>query len=554
MSSTRSKRDVHVLIAAVAATLLVARVSAHDVGSLPSNPAIVALVDEVSADSLHATMSALVAFGTRHFNSDTLSQTIGVGAARRWVAARLAAAGGGGLATRYVSFDTTTCALYRVHRNVVATHDGSAALERAFLVSAHLDSRTVDVCDRFSPAPGANDDASGVALVLEMARLLANVETDADLMFVAMATEEFGLLGSRALAASLAADGVRLDGMVTNDIVGNITGCADPACPPGEPVIVDSLSVRHFSRGPSSSAHRQLTRAMALAAMRYVPELSVTLVPSEDRPMRGGDHLPFSDLGVASARFTEANEDGDGTGENGHQHNGDDTLDRVNVPYLARITRLNLAGFANLAMAPESPDAPAVVPLGEGRLEVSWPAVTTAPDLAGYRVALRRAFGDSLFYFRVEDAGLDPDPTQTHLLTGVDETLALHVSVSAYDAAWNESIFSPETFVSPTVDAQESEPHATTRPALAITGAPDAAVVHVRLVAPRQGRVVVDVLDAAGRRVALVLDAERESGSHELAWHARRDAGREPLASGIYFVRFLLDGELEGVAKLPRVR
>jgi hypothetical protein len=535
VSSARVGGGWAACIALVASGLLVARVVAHDVESLPSNPAIVALVDSVSRDSLRASVETLAGFGTRHSNSDTLSTTSGIGAARRHVFSRLSAVGDGLLDVAYVDFDTALCARWGRHRNVVATRPGTGALARSFVVGAHLDSRTIDACDRFSVAPGANDDASGVAVVLETARLLATITPEADLLFAAFTAEEQGLVGSGVVAERLAAAGARVDGMITNDIVGNVVGCADPACPPGEPVVVDSMSVRHFSRGPSTSIHRQLTRAMALAAMRYVPGFTVTLVPMEDRPLRAGDHVSFADRGYAAARLTEPNENGDGTGQNGHQHNGEDTIEHVDVGYLSRIAALNVAGFANLALAPESPGTPTLTPLGEGRLMVSWSGIGGAPDLAGYRVALRRAFGDSLFYFRIDDAGLDAGETQSHVLEDVDETLALHVSVSAYDAEGNESIFSPETFLAPTVGVGSPGAGDPDDPELAVIGAPGTEPLRIRFGVPAPGWVVLDVIDVSGRRVDVLVDGSRPAGVYEKAW-------RPEAAPGVYVVRLQAPG------------
>jgi hypothetical protein len=532
--------------AAIASGLLVARVFAHDVGSLPPNPTVVALVEGVSVDSLRAVVETLAGFGTRHTNSDTLSTTSGIGAARRYVFDRLEAVGGGALDVAYVSFDTTLCARLGLHRNVIASLPGVSGPARTFLVSAHLDSRTIDPCHRFAAAPGANDDASGVALVIETARLLCSVTPDADVLFAAVTGEEQGLVGSRVLAGMLAAAKTRIDGMITNDIVGNVTGCANPACPVGEPVIVDSTSVRHFSRGPGTSVHRQLTRAMALAAMRYVPELGVTLVPMEDRPMRAGDHVPFADLGYPAARFTEANENGDGTGTNGHQHNADDLVELVDVNYLARVTALNVAGFANLALAPESPAVPALTPLGEEALLVSWPSVETVPDVAGYRVALRRAVADTLFYFRIDDAGLDAGAVQAHVLEGVDETLAFYVSVSAYDTDGNESVFSTEAFLAPVVAVQGAA-GAPGVPHLELIGAPDAPRVRVRFALPAGGHVTLDVLDVSGRLVRRLVDSRRAEGTHDEEWE------RPFAVPGVYFLRLRVDGREVASRKLAIV-
>ena len=332
------------------------------------------------------------------------------------------------------------CNVAGAHRNAMATIDGSQVPRRHLIVSAHLDSRTRDRCDATSFAPGADDDGSGVAAVLEMGRLLGPVATEATVILMTVTGEEQGLFGSTAFAEDALKRELRIDGVVNNDLIGSPSGCADPACPPESPRQSDPTSARAFSEGPATSAHRQLTRAMKRQARRYVPEFTVNLIPALDRPGRGGDHTPFSRRGFAAMRFTEAFEDGDGSGRNGHQHNETDTIDQVDFDYLAAMTRVNLAGLANLALAPESPPTPTVTVLITGGLNIAWPRVSTAQDLAGYRVALRHAQGDTLDYFEVRDVVPTAGPVQSTVLDGRPAGEEVYVSVAAYDRDGNESI------------------------------------------------------------------------------------------------------------------
>jgi hypothetical protein len=419
-------------------------------GGLPRNPTIERLLQDITAAQVEDYVRTLQAFHTRHTNSSVTSPRRGIGAARNWVRARFdefARIPGSRLRSEFFTFSATACDVRRQHSNVLANLPGSGHPERRFVVGAHLDSRTVERCDATSFAPGADDDASGVAVVLAVARALAAQPVEATLVFIAFSGEEQGLLGSAAYADWAASNGVRIDGMLNNDMVANTTGCVDPACPPGEPVITDRHSIRHFSSGPSTSRQRQLTRSTRLVAERYLGGFSVNLIAARDRPGRGGDHIPFDARGYAAARLTEPYEYGDGSGRNGRQHNGDDVADFLDFEYLAQVARLNMAALANWALAPESPASPAVEAL-PGGLRLTWPSVASAADVAGYRVALRHTGEDDVYYFDLVDAGLDAGAVQEHVVDGLAPT-AVYVSVSAYDAEGNESVFSEEVPATP---------------------------------------------------------------------------------------------------------
>ena len=192
------------------------------------------------------------------------------------------------------------------------------------------------------PAPGANDDGSGTALTMEAARVLAQsgIEFDATLVFVAFAGEEQGLVGAHLHAQKAVAEKAVIDAVFNNDIVGNSQGGNG---------IIDAESVRVFAEGPEDSLSRQLARYIQRAAARYVPSHRVRLIARHDRFGRGGDHTAFNQRGFAGVRFSEANEN------YARQHVVDDTPDGVDAVYLARNTRVNLAGVASLALAPAAP-------------------------------------------------------------------------------------------------------------------------------------------------------------------------------------------------------
>jgi hypothetical protein len=417
-----------------------------------ANPLIQAMLDSVSTDSIFANLERLVSFHTRHINSDTSSPDTGIGAARNFILSkfqRYAAGSSGGLQASFFVFPATVCGVFNPqHKNVLATIPGTLTPERHFIVSGHMDSRNINNCDPQVFAPGANDDGSGTAVSLEMARVLSQFagHLESTLSMMAVTGEEQGLIGSSAYADWALANNLRIDGMITNDIVGNIRGCEDPACPGGN-FIIDSTSVRHFSGPPATSSSRQLARYIKLKAEQYVTEVpwKVNLIPALDRPGRGGDHIPFFENGYAAVRFTEPHENGDGSGNNGQQHNGMDSLQFVNIPYVARIVKTNMAGLACLAMAPATPAAPITVQdVGNGTdLLLSWTVTNNEPDFAGYRIAWRHP--DSLSYQQIVAAG---NVTQ-FTLTGLTPEQPVYLGYSALDNHGNESIFSQEVLATP---------------------------------------------------------------------------------------------------------
>jgi len=418
----------------------------------PANPKIQAMVDSVSAERIRLSFEKLAGYHTRHANSDTVSATNGIGAARRWIKSQFeqaSAAGGGALQPEFFSFNANICGFSGRHANVTATLPGTmpAARERTFLVSGHLDSRTIDVCDANSFAPGVNDDGSGTAASIELARVMSRQQFDATLIFMTVTGEEQGLFGSRAYATQARGKNARIDGMLNNDIIGNIIDCSGK---------VDSTSVRLFSIGPSTSSSRQLARYLMLKGEQYVPTMKIKLIPAQDRPMRGGDHIPFNENGYAAVRFTETAECTD------RQHNALDLLKDVSPGYAAQVTRISLAGLASLAWAPATPAAPLVVRDAGNGAEVflSWTRSNLEPDFAGYRVAWRHP--DSLFYQKIISVGNVTEFT----FSGLTQNQAVYVSYSALDAEGNESIFSPEVLAIPqVVPAAPQELASTSTPA-----------------------------------------------------------------------------------------
>jgi hypothetical protein len=380
--------------------------------------------EQISADSLRRYVASLAGFETRHSISDTISSVKGIGAARRWLWQKLQSfsqASGGRLQVYYDDFTPTICGVTRLQRNVVARLPGTAAPERQILVSGHYDSRTVGSCDAQGFAPGANDDGSGTAGVLELARVLSKHQFKATILFVAFTGEEQGLFGSRHYAAAARQRGDNIIAMATNDIIGNIRGGSG---------MIDSTGVRCFSDDPTTSPHRQLARYIKLQAEAYVPNFAVRLILARDRPGRGGDHFAFNEQGYTAVRFTEPEDNLN------QQHNPNDLIQFMSFSYHRKVVQVNAVFVASLAWAPASPNGVTIAKLGDRQYRVRW---NPSSDAVKYLVALRQSA--SVSYDSFFDAGSRTEVTLS------DVTSPAYVSVAAVDAQQNESLFSTEVLL-----------------------------------------------------------------------------------------------------------
>ena len=371
-------------------------------------PQIDRIVAEISPKRIEAYVRKLAGFGTRHTMSDTISDTRGIGAARRWIKSELERCGAG--TPLQVAFDSHVAPVSaRISRpteivNVVATLPGTqdAAKERMYVVSGHYDSRNSDVMDFDGDAPGANDDASGTAAVMELACVMARHKFDATIVFLAVAAEEQGLIGARHWATQAKDKNLNIAGMFTNDIIGSSR--ADDGR-------VDNKQVRLFSEsipatremsdavrnlvstgGENDSLSRQLARHVKEQGERYVKGFKVSVIQRRDRYLRGGDHMPFLEQGYAALRFTEPNEDFAHQHQNLRTEDGKvygDLVEFNDFDYIAKVTRVNAAALASLALAPA---APREVRLRTDKLvndsTLVWQA-NGEPDVAGYRIVWR---------------------------------------------------------------------------------------------------------------------------------------------------------------------
>jgi hypothetical protein len=400
---------------------------------LTPSPLIQEIVETISADSFYANISQLEGFLTRNTVSDTLSDITGIGAARRWVFSRFAgfsARSRGALIPGYFDFNDTVCDIAGKHRNVMATLPGSVHPDRYFVVGAHIDSRGLDRCDPEEFAPAANDDGSGVAAIIELARVMSRYTFDNSVIFMIFTGEEQGLLGSKAYSDYCDSLDIDIRGMFNLDMLCSIEN------PQGQ---IDSTSFRVYSRGQTGSSHRQLARLSKLVGEMYVPVLECLIQNREDRIGRGGDHMSFGRNGFTSVRYMETNENRD------RQHNDQDLIEYCDTDYGIKIVRYTAAMLANMALAPERPESPRLALNLDGSYLLSWPRSNPETDLAGYLVAIRALPGAGLFleetmYKEVVDVG-DVNRASQFNRWGVKEYA---ISVAAYDTLGTISLFSEE--------------------------------------------------------------------------------------------------------------
>lgn len=372
---------------------------------------IVGMVNAISADNLKALVEKMVTFETRHSLSTTTDKKRGIGAAREWVKTefeKYAKASGGRMIVemdRYtVKADGRRITQDVEMANVMAILKGTDATDnRVIIVSGHLDSRATDVMDAKSKAPGANDDASGVAIVMEMARVMAAKEFPATLVFVAFQGEEQGLYGSKHLAERVKKENWNLVAVLNNDIVGNSysaeTGIHDntrvrvfsEATPANE--TEEQARLRRTLGSENDGPSRNLARYMKTAGEKYVDQIEVILEYRPDRFLRGGDHTPFNQQGYAAVRMSEMNEDFDHQHQNVRKEDGKqygDLVEYMDFEYLRKNTAVNLATMANLGWAPAAPEKVGVITSNlTNKTDLKWETPKTGKKPAGYYVLMR---------------------------------------------------------------------------------------------------------------------------------------------------------------------
>ncbi len=371
------------------------------------DPQIQKMLKEVSAKNIEASIRKLVSFGTRNTLSDQNDKTRGIGAARDWILSEF----------RKISADCGLCLTPQTQAfmqpkaaripeptlltNVYGILPGTTDPSRIYVVSGHYDSMCSSPTDAKCDAPGANDDASGTAVSIELARVMSKYKFDATIIFMAVPGEEQGLLGAAHYAEEAVKLKMNIEAMFTNDIVGGVTTYKNSQFRKKVRVFSEGVpssetpqeaNTRRSVGGENDSSSRQLARYIKEQADRYIKDFGVMMIYRRDRYGRGGDHIPFVERGFAGVRLTESDED------YAHQHQNvrtvegkfyGDTPEYVDFDYTANVARVNLTALANLALAPAKPKNVGIVTGGlTNDTVLRWQANTDA-DLAGYELVWR---------------------------------------------------------------------------------------------------------------------------------------------------------------------
>ena len=362
-----------------------------------------------SAEQLEYYIRQLVGFGTRHTLSDTVSDTRGIGAARRWIKAefeKISDDCGRCLEVFYVSGIVEP--QRRVPEatnvvNVVAIQRGYADPNRFVIMSGDIDSRVLDPNDGTSDSPGANDNASGMAGAIEAARILSKYQFPSSIIYTGLSGEEQGLLGGKILADYAIANEWDIKGVLNNDMIGNIKGINGVINNTTARVFSEGTRfveteqearIRRFTGGEVDSPSRNLARYVDLMADRYIPNLDVMMIYRLDRFGRGGHHRPFNEAGFPGVRIMETNENYFMQHEDIREEDGikyGDTIDGVDFDYAAKLTNLNAVIMASMAWAPAPPANVQIQGAVRPSTTLSWDALNPSknPQLAGYKIYWR---------------------------------------------------------------------------------------------------------------------------------------------------------------------
>lgn len=370
------------------------------------DPRIHQIIDAVSAERLEKDIAILANFGTRHTLSDTVSNTRGIGAARRWIKQEF----------DQISKDCNNCLEVFFQKdlvkegtnaripfdvwvvNVVAIQRGTKNPNRFIIMSGDIDSRVTDPNDYSSDSPGANDNATGMAGAVEAARVLSKYKFENSIIYTGLSGEEQGLFGGAGLAAYAKEQGWEIIGVLNNDMIGNIEGVngvisnrdfrifSEPV-PPTE--TERERNMRRFYGGEVDGISRQLARYVHKTTQTYMPEMNPMLVYRLDRFGRGGHHRPFNDAGFAGIRIMESHENYYRQHENIRMENGiayGDVIEYVDFDYAAKLTAVNAIAMASLAWAPPAPTNVTIGGIVEPSAKLKWDKVEGA---VGYKIYWR---------------------------------------------------------------------------------------------------------------------------------------------------------------------
>lgn len=374
------------------------------------------IINAVSAERIKADITTLANFGTRHTLSDTISQTRGIGAARRWIKSEF----------DKISSNCNNCldVFYQkdlvkkdnrriVHDvmvvNVVAVQKGTKYPNRYIIMSGDIDSRVSNPTDFTSDSPGANDNASGMAGTIEAARVLSKYSFENSIIYVGLSGEEQGLFGGRGLAAYAKQKGWEIIGILNNDMIGNITGVDGVIdnrtfrifSEPTPPTETDrARRLRRFYGGEVDGISRQLARYIYSTTKTYMPEMNPKMIYRLDRFGRGGHHRPFNDAGFAGVRIMEMHENytqqhQDIRTENGIEYG--DKIKFVNFDYAKKLTAVNAINLATIAWAPPAPKNVKIGGIVQPAVKLSWEPVEGA---VGYKIYWRDTTSPTWDHFK----------------------------------------------------------------------------------------------------------------------------------------------------------
>lgn len=364
------------------------------------------IIDEISKERIESDITTLANFGTRHTLSDTISNTRGIGAARRWIKSEfetISSDCGTCLEVFYQKDYVTKGTNQRITKdvwvvNVVAIQKGTKNPNNYIVMSGDIDSRISDPNNYTNDAPGANDNATGMAGTIEAARVLSKYSFENSIIYVGLSGEEQGLFGGKGLAAYAKKKNWNIIGVINNDMIGNISGVdgvidnrtfrifSEPT-PPNE--TERQRTARRFYGGEVDGISRQLARYVYKTTKTYMPEMNPKLVYRLDRFGRGGHHRPFNDAGFAGIRIMEAHENYTQQHQDIRDENGiayGDKLEFVNFAYAQKLTAVNAITLASLAKAPLAPKSVAIGGIVAPSVKLKWSSV---PQAVGYKIYWR---------------------------------------------------------------------------------------------------------------------------------------------------------------------
>lgn len=430
---------------------------------------------QINADSLKSYLIKMSTFENRNTGADTVSTTTGIGAARRWAYSKFeefSSASDNRLVTSYLQFDQTICSMSQ-HRNIFAVLPGTDVdNHEVIIIEGHFDSRCADVCDIDCQAHGMEDNGSGSALVLELARVMSKYTFKNTIVFLLVIGEEQGLYGANAFSQFAKDEEIPIKSVLNNDVIGGVI-CGETSSAPSCPGLddVDSTQVRFFSAGGFNSQHKQLARYIKLQyAEELIEHVSVpmqlTIMSAEDRVGRGSDHIPFRQDGYRAMRFTSANEHGDaGVGDDYHdrQHTSDDILGvdtdddmvldsfYVDFNYLARNAAINGVGAAMIAVGPKPCDFLLETFEGPGIVI----RITEEIDYLTYRVGVRTLTNDwdSVYVLSGNLDTIYPPTSDDYIISvasvderGIESLFSKEISFSNEELSLNEEKASDQPF------------------------------------------------------------------------------------------------------------